>query len=232
MEKSIPAHVAIIMDGNGRWAKKQSLIRSKGHSAGVEAVRNIVKASKNLGVKALTLYTFSTENWARPKMEVTFLMKLLLNFFKNEVDELHENGVKISIIGDVSKFTKEIQDEMDLAVEKTKDNKDLILSLALNYGGQDEILSACNKLLRAYKNEENHIITKEEFEHELYTSELPPLDLLIRPGGEKRISNFLLWQCAYAEFVFTDTLWPDFTVSDYENAIDEFSTRKRRFGKV
>lgn len=229
---NIPEHVAIIMDGNGRWAKKQNFIRSIGHQAGVDTVRAIVDESMNLGIKAVTLYAFSTENWARPFEEVNFLMKLLENFFRKEVEKYHKQGVKLVVIGDMNKFDEKLQKLMGDAIELTKDNTKLTVALALNYGGQDEILRACKMLADDYKNGKIEEITKENFEDKLYTRELPPVDLMIRPGGECRISNFLLWQCAYAEFVFVDTLWPDFTREEYAKAIEEFSGRKRRFGKV
>lgn len=229
---NIPKHIAIIMDGNGRWAKNKNKPRSIGHKKGAEAVRDIVKASHSLGVEALTLYTFSTENWARPDEEVGFLMKLLMTFFQKEVEELDKQNVQIRVLGDMSKFPTLLKDTMQKAIEQTSSNTGLILGLALNYGGQDEIINAVKACGQDYKDGKIEEITKEAFESHLYTAGFPELDLLIRPGGEQRISNFLLYQSAYAEFVFMDTLWPDFTREKFMEAIDIFSNRKRRFGNV
>lgn len=230
MADKIPNHVAIIMDGNGRWATKRKIIRTAGHQVGVETIREIVRYSSNSGIKALTLYAFSTENWQRPKEEVGFLMNLFKKYFIKETPELNEENVQIRVIGDLSKLDDELKGIISDSMEKTKDNTGLILSFAINYGGQDEIINACNKTISQLGSDE--VVTKALFEKNLYTAGLPELDLLIRTGGDIRLSNFLLWQCAYAEFVFVDTLWPDFTKEEYISAINEFSRRKRRFGKV
>lgn len=230
MADKIPNHVAIIMDGNGRWATKRNIIRTAGHQVGVETIREIVRYSSNSGIKALTLYAFSTENWQRPKEEVGFLMNLFKKYFIKETPELNEENVQIRVIGDLSKLDDELKGIISDSMEKTKDNTGLILSFAINYGGQDEIINACNKTIAQIGSDK--VVTKELFEKSLYTAGLPELDLLIRTGGDIRLSNFLLWQCAYAEFVFVDTLWPDFTKEEYISAINEFSRRKRRFGKV
>lgn len=230
MADKIPNHVAIIMDGNGRWATKRNIIRTAGHQVGVETIREIVRYSSNSGIKALTLYAFSTENWQRPKEEVGFLMNLFKKYFIKETPELNEENVQIRVIGDLSKLDDELKGIISDSMEKTKDNTGLILSFAINYGGQDEIINACNKTISQVGLD--GLVTKELFEKNLYTAGLPELDLLIRTGGDIRLSNFLLWQCAYAEFVFVDTLWPDFTKEEYISAINEFSRRKRRFGKV
>lgn len=232
MDNRLPKHVAIIMDGNGRWAKKQGKMRTFGHKAGVETVRKIVRESGNLGIEVLTLYTFSTENWARPDEEVGFLMNLLLHFFQKEVDELNRENVSIRILGEMDGFPEKLRKVMDGAVKRTKDNTGLILALALNYGGQDEILMAARACADELQSGKIKEITKEAFASHLYTAGFPPLDLLIRTSGEIRLSNFLLWQCAYAEFVFVDTLWPDFDETEYHKALEEYGRRKRRFGKV
>lgn len=232
MAEKIPNHVAIIMDGNGRWATKRNIIRTAGHQVGVETIREIVRYSSNCGIKALTLYAFSTENWQRPKEEVGFLMALFRKYFVKETPELCEENVRINVIGDRSKLDDELNSIIDDSMEKSNNNTGMVLSFAINYGGQDEILNACNKCIENINAGKNETVTKEMLEENLYTAGLPELDLLIRTGGDIRISNFLLWQCAYAEFVFVDTLWPDFTKEEYICALEEFSKRKRRFGKV
>lgn len=232
MADKIPGHVAIIMDGNGRWATKRNIIRTAGHQVGVETIREIVRYSSNCGIKALTLYAFSTENWQRPKEEVGFLMALFRKYFVKETPELCRENVQIRVIGDRSRLDDELNAIIEDSIEKSKDNTGMILSFAINYGGRDEILNACNKCLKQINDKESSVITQEMFEENLYTKGLPELDLLIRTGGDIRISNFLLWQCAYAEFVFVDTLWPDFTKEEYIAALEEFGKRKRRFGKV
>lgn len=230
----IPAHIAIIMDGNGRWAKERKLPRAFGHGAGVEAIRNIVKECNNLGIKYLTLYAFSTENWVRPKEEVNSLMKLLLEYLKNEIEELHSNGVIVNHIGDVSKLPKECENELKVAYEKTKNNKGLMLNLAINYGGRDEIVNAIKRISEDFKA---GVINKEDMNEDLvssylYTASMPDPDIIIRPSGEQRISNFLLWQCAYSEFWYSNIYWPDFTPKDLHKAIYDFQKRDRRYGGV
>lgn len=232
MSDKIPGHVAIIMDGNGRWATKRNIIRTAGHQVGVETIREIVRYSSDCGIKALTLYAFSTENWQRPKEEVSFLMELFRKYFVKETPELCRENVQIRVVGDRSRLDDELNAIIDDSIEKSRDNTGMILSFAINYGGQDELLNACNMCIKQAKESNDMTVTKEMFENNLYTAGLPELDLLIRTGGDIRISNFLLWQCAYAEFVFVDTLWPDFTKEEYMEALEEFGKRKRRFGKV
>lgn len=231
---NIPKHIAIIMDGNGRWAKEKNLPRAMGHRAGVEIIRDIVKACNNLGVKYLTLYAFSTENWKRPKDEVNSLMKLLVEYLKNEFEELNSNNVVINSIGDISKLPKICEEELVKAYENTKNNTGLVLNLALNYGGRDE-------LVRAFKNMHNDLnegkiredeIVDETISNYLYTAGMPDPDIVIRPSGEQRISNFLLWQCAYAEFWYSDIKWPDFKRENLYEAICDYQHRNRRFGAI
>ena len=232
--KKIPKHIAIIMDGNGRWAKKRNLPRTLGHAAGVEALRDIVKASSKIGVKVLTLYAFSTENWKRPKNEVNALMNLLVEYLQKEVDELHQENVKIITIGDVTKLQLRCQNELNKAYEKTKNNSGLILNLALNYGGRSEIVEMVKTISEEVKigNIELDEIDENMVSNNLYTKGLPDPDLIIRPSGELRISNFLLWQCAYSEFWFSDIYWPDFKKNDLYKAIIDYQGRDRRFGGI
>ena len=230
----IPNHIAIIMDGNGRWAKKRNLPRALGHKAGVETIRRIVKECNKLGVKYLTLYAFSTENWDRPIKEVDSLMKLLVEYLKNEFEELNANDVVINSIGNISKLPKICREELSYAYEKTKNNKGLTLNLALNYGGRNEIVDAVKEI---YLDLESKKITKDEISEELlskymYTRKMPDPDLIIRPSGELRLSNFLLWQSAYSEFWFSDINWPDFHEEQLRFAISDYQKRDRRFGKV
>lgn len=231
---NIPKHIAIIMDGNGRWAKERNMPRTYGHKAGVETIREIVKECSNLGVKYLTLYAFSTENWGRPKEEVETLMKLLVQYLRNEFEELNKNNVIINSIGDISKLPKVCYDELNNAYEKTKNNTGLTLNLALNYGGRVEIVNSIKKI--ATLVEENKIkvddIDEKMVEKYLYTSNMPDPDIIIRPSGEQRLSNFLLWQCAYSEFWYSDVKWPDFTKENLLEAIFDYQNRDRRFGKV
>lgn len=231
---NIPEHIAIIMDGNGRWAKERNMPRTYGHKAGVETIREIVKESSKLGVKYLTLYAFSTENWARPKEEVDTLMKLLVQYLRNEFEELNKNNVIINSIGDISKLPKVCYDELNKAYEKTKNNTGLTLNLALNYGGRVEIVNSVKEIAKLV--EENKIkvddIDEKMIEKYLYTSGMPDPDIIIRPSGEQRLSNFLLWQCAYSEFWYSDVKWPDFTKENLLEAIFDYQNRDRRFGKV
>ncbi|HEY8888839.1 MAG TPA: isoprenyl transferase [Clostridium sp.] len=230
----IPKHIAIIMDGNGRWAKKRNLPRALGHKAGVEAIRKIVKECNNLGVEYLTLYAFSTENWNRPLKEVDSLMKLLVEYLKNEFEELNANNVVINSIGNISELPLICKAELNHAYEKTKNNKGLILNLALNYGGRNEILDAVKEISLDLMSEK---ISKDEINEDLlsrymYTSGMPDPDLIIRPSGELRLSNFLLWQSAYSELWFSDINWPDFHEEELRAAILNYQKRDRRFGKV
>jgi len=217
-------HVAIIMDGNGRWAKKRHLPRVLGHQRGVEAVRRTVRAAGELGLEALTLYAFSTENWRRPEDEVSALMGLLKRFILSDLEEIAGNGVRLKIIGDYKAFSPDIVELLEGALARTAGNSRLTLVIALNYGSQDEIARA------AAKAGAIGAITPETIEANLDTAGLPPLDLLIRTSGEVRLSNFLLWQAAYAEMVFLDVLWPDFTAEHLKTALDDFAARERRYG--
>lgn len=234
LEGNMPKHIAIIMDGNGRWAKERNLPRTMGHRAGVETIRRIVKECNKLGIKYLTLYAFSTENWKRPKDEVNALMKLLLEYLKKEIEELHSNNVVVNHIGDLSKLPSACQDELIRAYDKTKNNSGVVLNLALNYGGRNEIIHAIKSILVQCKEGKMDIndISEESFNNYLYTAGMPDPDLIIRPSGEKRISNFLLWQSAYSEFWYSSINWPDFTVEDLHQAIKDYQDRDRRFGGV
>ena len=231
---NIPKHIAIIMDGNGRWAKQRKLPRSMGHKAGVETIRRILKEADRLGVKYITLYAFSTENWKRPKEEVDALMKLLVQYLTNEVEGLHRNGVVLRILGDINALPGTVKEKIYAAIDLTKNNKGIVLNVAFNYGGRDEIIRAIKSIVSDVEsgkvNEENideNLITKY-----LYTKDSPDPDLIIRPSGEQRISNFLLWQCAYSEFWYSNVNWPDFSESDLQKAIYDYQNRDRRFGGV
>lgn len=228
----IPAHVAIIMDGNGRWARSRNLPHMAGHNAGMLAMKEIVKASSTLGVEHLTVYAFSTENWKRSTEEVSGIFRLLILYVEKELEELHENNVKVRILGDYEKLPKKAVKSLERSLEKTKDNTGLQFNIALNYGGRDEILRSVKKLAKEAEagNLSADEITEDMISDSLYTAGIPDPDMIIRTSGEMRLSNYLLWQCAYSEFVFTDVLWPDFTREEYEKAIEIFQNRKRRFG--
>jgi undecaprenyl diphosphate synthase len=231
---SIPEHIAIIMDGNGRWAKNKNLPRAAGHRKGVETVRIMVQASINLGVKYLTLYTFSTENWKRPQKEVSMLMRLMVKSLQNETNELNENNVKITTIGNVEILPEIVKKELDQAKEITKNNSGLILNLALSYSGRWELVEATKKIAEDYSNKK---ITKKEISEELIskyltTAEFPDPDLMIRSGGEHRVSNFLIWQIAYSELFVSNILWPDFKCRHLIEAIEDYQKRERRFGLI
>jgi undecaprenyl diphosphate synthase len=226
---NIPKHIGIIMDGNGRWAKKRGLPRSLGHKAGVEAIREIVKECSKLGVKYLTIYAFSTENWKRPVDEVNALMNLLADYLKKEFDELDRNNVIINYIGDITMLPKVCQDELMDSNRKTKSNTGLTLNLALNYGGRREIIDAVKKIA-AEKSFDK--ITEDNFNEYLYTKGMPDPDLIIRPSGELRLSNFLIWQSAYSELWFSDINWPDFKKGDLHKAISDYQKRDRRYGGI
>ena len=223
---NIPGHIAIIMDGNRRWAKQKGLPIKIGHKNGAEALRKIVEYSKEIGVKFLTVYAFSTENWKRSKDEVNDLMNLLREYLGKIEQDIEGKNIKAKIIGDVTKLEQDIQQKIKRLEEKTKDCTALTFQIALNYGGRDEIVNAVNKIINSGVKEVN----EEVFGEYLYTSNAPDPDLIIRTAGEKRISGFLLWQCAYAEFVWTDVLWPDFKEKDLDIAICEFNNRIRKFG--
>ena len=220
----VARHVAIIMDGNGRWAKKRFLPRAAGHKAGVEAVRKVVRAAREIELECLTLYAFSSENWKRPEQEIADLTGLLKYFIRADLKEFHANNVRLRIIGDHSAFDPEAVELIEEAVERTSSNTGCTLVIALNYGSQDELAKA------AARAGAKGAITAATIEAELDTADLPPLDLLIRTSGEQRLSNFLLWQAAYAELYFTPILWPDFDGADLSQALENFATRERRFG--
>ena len=231
---NIPSHIAIIMDGNGRWAKKRGLPRVAGHKKGVETVRDMVQACSELGVKYLTLYTFSTENWKRPQEEVTTLMRLIVKSLKNETDDLNANNVKLTTIGDTSSLPKIVQQELEQAVLKTNNNTKLVLNLALSYSSRWELINAVKNISKQVKENKLLIsdINEDVIASNLETKDMPDPDLLIRSGGEYRISNFLLWQLAYAELYISDVLWPDFKAKNLLDAIVDYQNRERRFGQV
>jgi undecaprenyl diphosphate synthase len=227
-EESLPKHVAIIMDGNGRWAQARGKKRTSGHKAGVEATRSVVESAAKLGVDSLTLFAFSSENWSRPEEEVSYLMELFILALNREVKMLNKNNVKLKFIGDIKGFNQKLQSTIAKSEELTEDNSGLKLNVAANYGGRWDIVNSVNSLLK--ENSELQEVSEELLETKLATSGLPNLDLMIRTGGETRISNFLIWQAAYAELYFTDTLWPDFDAKELQKAIDTFAGRQRRFG--
>jgi undecaprenyl diphosphate synthase len=231
-KQRMPQHVAIIMDGNGRWARSKGMPRSFGHRAGAETLREIVKTASEIGIKVLTAYAFSTENWKRPTDEVNLLMSLLSNYLDNEINELHENNVKIQFIGQIDGLSSKLQQKIAAAEKQTQDNQGLILNLAVNYGGRAEITRAMRLIAEqvACGNVTPSNIDDQTIQDYLYTSDLPDPDLLIRPSGDLRISNFLLWQLAYTEFWFTGVNWPDFKPEHFIDAILEFQRRDRRFG--
>ena len=231
---NLPKHLAIIMDGNGRWAKQKGLLRALGHEKGTKSVRTTVEVCAKLGIKNLTLYAFSTENWNRPKLEVETLMKLLVHSLKNELKTLQENNIRLNTIGNTSLLPKSIQKELNEVIEKTKNNSQTILTLALSYGSREEIINVVKNISDKVKNNiiSSNDIDESIINEHLYTHNLPDVDLVIRTSGEHRISNFLLWQIAYAEFYFTDVLWPDFTDEHLYEAIISYQKRERRFGKT
>lgn len=228
----LPRHIAIIMDGNGRWAERKFMPRTMGHRAGMGSLKKVVIAASDLNIPILTVFAFSTENWKRPAEEVNYLMNLLVEYLRKELDELHKNNVRINMLGDLKNLPEYCQKEIVDAIQKTADNKGMLFNIALNYGARDEMLSAIKILVeRANKNEISaDNITEEIFTSLLYTKGIADPDLLIRTAGEKRISNFLLWQIAYSELWFTDVLWPDFTEKDFWQAIYDYQQRDRRFG--
>ena len=230
----LPNHVAIIMDGNGRWAKKIGKKRAFGHENGTKSVRDCIDQSLKLGIKNLTLYVFSTENWNRPKFEVNALMDLLVYSLENERVNLIENGIKLNVIGELETLKDKAKTKLKSIISETKSNKKLNLNLAISYGSKQEIVNVIREISNKVKN---NIISSKNIDENiinehLYTRNLPNVDLLIRTGGEKRVSNFLLWQIAYAEMYFTDLLWPDFKKEDFIDALDDYQKRDRRFGKI
>jgi len=233
-KRKVPAHVAIIMDGNGRWAKSQGKPRVFGHKNGVKSVQIIVEAAAEIGIKVLTLYTFSTENWNRPKQEVDILMGILVSSLRKELKTLTKNNIKLQTIGKIDMLPIRVVKELKEVIEKTKNNTRLTLNLALNYGAREEIVNAIKNISKKVVNNTFSIeeIDENIINNHLYTVTLPDVDFLIRTSGEKRISNFLLWQIAYAEFYFTDVLWPDFRKEHFFEAIEAYQNRERRFGKT
>ena len=233
-KSKLPRHVAIIMDGNGRWANALGLLRSAGHTAGVKTLKKILTTAVNLKLEALTVYAFSTENWKRPHAEVDFLMHLFSEYLEKEKLEMHQNNVRIKFIGRTEDFSPLIQSQIQSATELMKNNTGVEFNIAADYGGQDEIIRAAQKLARRVAGGEISAedITAETFENALDTAGQPPVDLLIRTSGDQRISNFLLWQAAYAEFWFTKTAWPEFTPEEFISALIDFGKRDRRFGGV
>jgi len=233
-KNKVPEHVAIIMDGNGRWAKLRGKPRVFGHKNGVKSVRSTVEAAAEIGIKALTLYAFSTENWKRPKKEVLLLMGLLVSSLKNELSVLTKNNVKLNAIGNLDNLPKKVSKELKEVIDKTKNNTKITLTLALSYGSREEIVKAVQSISKKVVNNSLNIkeINENIINNHLYTVTLPDVDFLIRTSGEKRISNFLLWQIAYAEIYFTDIFWPDFTKEHFLKAILNFQQRERRYGKT
>ncbi|MGJ8564073.1 MAG: isoprenyl transferase [Alphaproteobacteria bacterium] len=227
---SVPLHIAIIMDGNGRWAKARHRPRIFGHQEGVKTVRRVVEHAANIGVKCLTLYSFSTENWTRPKAEISGLFLLLKQYVDSDLEKLNKNNVRVRIIGRRKGLRDDLLSVIKRVEDTTKDNTEFFLNIAFNYGGRDDILRAIGKA--AQSGADLTALTEEGLSAHLDTADIPDPDLVIRTSGEKRISNFLLWQAAYAEFVFTDVLWPDFSNSDLEESVLDFQSRNRRFGSV
>ncbi len=222
----IPIHIGIIMDGNGRWAKKRGLPRTFGHKAGGETFVKIVTECRKMGIKCLTVYAFSTENWKRSETEVSALMSLMKDYMVRYTEDLVKNGIRLRILGDLSRFENSTVEEINKRIEMSKNNDGMTLCIALNYGGRAELTTAVNKLLKSGKTE----ITEKDISDSLYTEGLPDPDLIIRTSGEQRTSNFLLWQSAYSEYYFTDVLWPDFDEKELKKAVEEYSKRNRRFG--
>jgi di-trans,poly-cis-decaprenylcistransferase len=229
-KSNIPTHIAIIMDGNGRWAKKRLMPRSVGHKAGADMLKRIVRKCNDMGVKYLTVYAFSTENWKRPDEEVSLLMGLIVTYLQKEVKEMNENNVRIGAIGDIEKLPKKAYDELKKAMDITKDNTGVVFSLALNYGFRDDLSHAIKNMMKENINIED--INDETVKKYLYTSYMPDPDLIIRTGGEIRLSNFMLYEASYSEFYFCDTLWPEFDEEQLCKAIYEYQQRDRRFGNV
>jgi len=230
----LPKHIAIIMDGNGRWAKNQGLMRVKGHEKGTKAVRETVEGCAELGVENLTLYAFSTENWKRPKLEVQTLMKLLVSSLKKEIKTLQDNKIKLKAIGCIGNLPSKARKELKEVIDKTANNSHMTLTLALSYGSREELIHVIKEISEKVKNSiiDSETIDESTINKHLYTQNLPDVDMMIRTSGEQRISNFLLWQMAYAELYFTDVLWPDFTKDNLFEAIYEYQKRERRFGKT
>jgi undecaprenyl diphosphate synthase len=226
--KKVPAHVAVIMDGNGRWARKRSLPRSEGHRKGADVIEKLTDAAVELGIRYVSIYAFSTENWSRPKSEINGLWKLLEYFFQTRLEVLSKKGVRITHSGSTKRLPQFVRKLISESVENTRKNKTIVLNLCLNYGGRQEIIDAVNEWLPLRKGKE--IINESKLRKHFYCPEIPDVDLLIRTSGESRISNFLMWQCAYAEFIFMNVLWPDFTKNNVYQAVFQYQQRQRRFG--
>ena len=229
-----PEHLAIIMDGNGRWAKKQGLLRALGHEKGAQSVRQVLEYCVEHHIPYLTLYAFSTENWNRPALEVKALMELLVKFLRKEADELDKNNVRLNMIGNLEKFPEKVKNTLVGVIDRLKHNTGTTLTLALSYGAREELLTAIKRIAQQVEQQQLKVdaINEDIIQQHLYTYDLPNVDLLIRTSGEYRISNFLLWQIAYAELYFTDVLWPDFTKKHLEEALISYQNRERRFGKI
>lgn len=229
---NIPDHIAFIMDGNGRWAKKRNMPRTYGHHEGTKTIRDIALECNKIGVKAMTVYAFSTENYSRPEDEVNFLFKLPIEFFNSYLKELIENNVRIELIGHLDRTPKQTTDVINEAIRQTKDNTGMVLCFAFGYGGRDEIVAATKEIVKDINNHEITIndIDESYFESKLMSNDLPDIDLMIRTSGEQRISNFMLWKLSYSEMIFTDTLWPDFNKSGLYTCIAEYQSRNRRYG--
>lgn len=234
MNGAIPTHVAVIMDGNGRWAQQKGKIRIFGHQNGVQSVRETIEAAAEIGVKYLTLYAFSTENWNRPKAEVDTLMSLLLTSLQKELKSLQDNNIKLMAIGDIEQLPPKTKKGLEKVIKDTSHNTKMVLNLALSYGSRKEIVDVVKQISKKVVNNELQIenIDEKTINNHLYTFSLPDVDFMIRTSGEQRISNFLIWQIAYAELYFTPTLWPDFKKQDFYNAIAEYQKRERRYGKT
>ena len=231
---NIPNHVALIMDGNGRWAQLRGKKRVSGHKKGVDTVRSTVTTARQMGIKALTLFAFSSENWRRPEQEVSVLMDLFMFVLTREVKRLHKHNIRFQVIGDLSRFSEKLQNSIDEAQQLTRQNDGMVLSIAANYGGRWDIANAAKEVAKQVQNGDITVdqIDEDRLNSEICLADLPELDLMIRTGGDYRISNFLLWQAAYAEFYFTDTLWPDFDEEQFRKAVTTFDQRERRFGQT
>ena len=234
IKEKLPRHIAVIMDGNGRWARKNMLKRVMGHKKGADSVRTVVKTCRELGVQYLTLFAFSIENWQRPEDEVRALTLLLEEYLRTELQEMKDTGIRLITIGDTGKLPKTVRDALFGVIEETSENRGMVLNLALSYGGRDEIVDAVKRILRDSKSTDidENAITKDFFSGYLHTANIPDPDLLIRTGGEHRLSNFLLWQLTYTELYFTDVLWPEFSRDDLIEAIMDYQQRERRFGLI
>jgi undecaprenyl diphosphate synthase len=231
-ERPLPGHVGIIMDGNGRWAEERGLPRLEGHREGSNSVREVTRAARRIGVQALTLYAFSSQNWSRPVEEVAGLMDLLRDYLEKERKEILENGIRLNAVGELDRLPRMVRNPLEALRNESKDNRSMVLTLALSYGGQEEIVAAASRLVAAARSGSlpDRPLTEDTFAAQLWTYPLPPVDLVVRTSGEHRVSNFLLWQSAYAEFIFTDTLWPEFRAHHFLACVAEYQHRERRFG--